>query len=78
MYCLCHRIDSTNISKDILELLKVRLKGQSILLKIFNEPNLLKANHFLNGIKDPLEMDEIVSILSENRIDITLAHIELL
>ena len=69
MYCLCHRIDSTNNSKDILELLKVRLKGQSI---------LLKANHFLSGIKDPLEMDEIVSILSENCIDITSAHVELL
>ncbi len=78
MYCLCHRIDSTNNSNDILELLGARLKGQSLFTKIANNPVLLKANQFLSGIKDPLEMDEIVSILSENCINITSAHVELL
>lgn len=78
MYCLCHRIDSTNNSKDILELLDARLNGESLLMKIANNPILLRSNQFLSGIKDPLEMDEIVSILSDNCIDITSAHVELL
>lgn len=78
MYCLCHRIDSTNHCHDILDLLNARLYGQSILVKIINNPALQKANQFLSGIKDPLELDEIVSILSENCINITSAHVELL
>lgn len=78
IYCLCHRIDSTNNSNSILDLLDARINSQSILLKIADNPILLKANQFLSGIKDPLEMDEIVSILFENSIDITSAHVELL
>lgn len=78
MYCLCHRIDSVNNSNDIFGLLDARLKGESLLMKIVDNPILLKANQFLSGIKDPLEMDEIVSILSENCINITSAHVELL
>lgn len=78
MYCLCHRIDSENNSKDILELLETRLSGQSLLRRISDKPELRKASRFLSGIKDPLEMDEIVSILTENGIDITSAHVELL
>ena len=78
MYCLCHRIDSTNNSNDILELLGARLSGLSIFSKIESNPMILKANQFLSGIKDPLEMDEIVSIMSESCINITSAHVELL
>ena len=78
MYCLCHRIESKTNFRDILELLETRLKGQSLLLKIAGDPELTKANQFLSGIKDPLELNEMVSMLSESGVNITSAHVELL
>ena len=78
MYCLCHRIESDTNFRDILELLKTRLKGQSLLLKIAGDSELTKANQFLSGIKDPLELNELVSMLSESGVNITSAHVELL
>ena len=78
MYCLCHRIEPETNFRDILKLVNTRLKGQSLLMKIAEDPELTKANQFLSGIKDPLELDEIVSMASESGVDITSAHIELL
>ncbi|HIZ12192.1 MAG TPA: SIR2 family protein [Candidatus Eubacterium faecavium] len=78
MYCLCHRIESKTNLNDISELLETRLNSQSILLKIKGNTDLEKANKFLSGIKDPLSLSELVSMLSENGINITSSHVELL
>lgn len=78
IYCLCHRIESKTNLHDITELLETRLNSQSLLIKISGKPDLEYANSFLSGIKDPLSLSELVSMLSEQRINITSAHVELL
>jgi len=78
MYCLCHRMESEINLHDISELLETRLNAQSLLIKIAGNPDLEKANQFLSGIKDPLKLNELVSMLSESGINITSAHVELL
>jgi len=78
MYCLCHRIESEINLHDISELLETRLSSQSLLITIAGNTDLEKANQFLSGIKDPLKLNELVSMLSESGINITSSHVELL
>lgn len=78
MYCLCHRIEPKANLDSIRGLIETRLEGHSLMLKIKKNPELVKANQFLSAIRDPLTLDEIVSMLSESGVTITSAHIELL
>lgn len=78
LYCLCHRIESKSYSKAIIDLLNIKIKNQPLQKKLLNKNEQLKAYRILSAIKDPLEIDEIVSILYGAGITITSAHIGLL
>lgn len=78
MYCLCHRIESEHYSQKIMELLKIRMSNVSYKVGFIDDDNMIKSHRLLSAIKDPLEINELVSIVSESDISTTSAHIELL
>ena len=79
LYCLCHRIESEHNGNDIVNLIKEREKRKNIYWgDLFKGKDLQKANRLLSAVKDGLHVDELVTLLSENNINITSAHIELL
>lgn len=80
IYCLCHRIESEHNNQDIVNLLNMRISNNKPfqLELINNNDDMVKTCRMLSVIKDPLEISEIVSILSESGVNTTSAHVELL
>ena len=78
MYCLCHRLESENSGEDIVRLLEARMKNQPMPLKPDYDKETEKGRRLLSAVKDPLEISELVSMLSENNISTTSAYVELL
>ena len=78
MYCLCHRVESEHNNQDIVNLLKARISNKPFQLGLIDSDYTVKAHQILSVIKDPLEISEIVSMLSESNINTTSAHVELL
>lgn len=78
MYCLCHRVESESNSEDIINMICRRMTNEAYPAGIIDKPEMARAHRIISVLKDPLEIDEIVSILWENDIKITTAHAELL
>lgn len=78
MYCLCHRIESEHNSQNIVNLIEIQMNNQQFQVGLINDEDMVKAHRLLSVIKDPLEITELVSILSESDISTTSAYVELL
>lgn len=79
LYCLCHRIDSGFYGAEIAGLIRTRLdRGSARVEDMCRTPAMGEAFRLINTIKDPIELPEAVSILFDNNIKVTSAHIELL
>lgn len=78
MYCLCHRIESEYNSQKIVNLLGAHVNNHQNKVGLINDKDMINAHKLLSVIKDPLEISELVSILSENDISTTSAYVDLL
>ena len=71
-------MESEYNSNDIVNLIAEKNRGNLQSGIISSHSAIGQAHRLISVFKDALEVDEIVSMLSENNVDITSAHVELL